>query len=114
MMQHGNWRKFRAIDEFEDVHSNQHLRNNDKHITQCDGRSRRERRLESSFSESNTDEWVCGDYQDDNFRDTGDVMIDETSTIQLTHICIDGSIYAADEEALEDIEADQEEDDEGD
>jgi len=114
MMQNSDRRKFRAIDEFEDVHSNQHLRNNDKHITKSDWRARRERRLESSFSEGDTDERVCGDDQNDNFRDTGDMVIDETATIQLAHICINGSIKAADEEAFEDIEANQEEDNEGD
>lgn len=74
----------------------------------------REWSLKAALAKGDTDEWVCGNDQNDYLCDTGDMMIDETSSVELSHISVNGTIQAGNEKAFEHIEADQKEDDEGD
>lgn len=108
MVQNSNWRELDTIYELKNIHSHQHLRDNDQNISQSDRRAWREWGLKPSFAECHTDERVCGEDQDKDLCEAGDVMVDKTATIQLTHVCEGSSIRPLNEKSFQDIVADQE------
>jgi hypothetical protein len=86
MVHHRDGGQFSTVDQFEDVHANETLGHNDQHIPHGDNGSRCERRSKCCFKESDIDEWVNCQDQDDQFGGTGDMVIDEATTIDFVEL----------------------------
>lgn len=60
------------------------------------------------------EEWVCADNEHNDLGDSGDMMVDEASSLIAVQPFVYGSVYLWHEPLLEDVVSYEEEDDEGD
>ena len=83
MMHHRNWGQLGPVDKLKNIHANQHLSNDNQHIAHGDHRVqvRRKRRVEGGLAKSDGDKWICGDEEDDELGNTGNMVIDKTTAI---------------------------------
>ena len=114
VMYYRHWRDLDPVDEFEDVHGDQEIGTDNQDVSQGDPRPGCEGLVEVTGPERNVYKRIHADNEDEEFDRTGEMVVDETSTIGFVlsreHVAIDPS----QQPFLDHVLLDEEEDDEDD
>lgn len=101
---------FDPVYQLEYIHSHQHLQGRDQHIAHSDIAPFHHRAVQCSVSKCDVDEWIDCDDQNKSFCRSCDVVIDESSALDIGQSCVFAAVEASDEERLEDVLLDEDED----
>lgn len=66
--------------------------------------------MESSVPKGNVSEGVYSDDEDDNFRRTSNMVVNETAAVHFVQVSILGTVELSKEKEFQDVKLDQEED----
>lgn len=108
MVSHADRRDAGAVEKLEDVHAYEHLRHDKEYIALRNEFGSCEGGVECGVHESHVDEGIRGHDQDEDLGGPSNMVVNEAPAGRLVHRSIDLSIHCLHEEALENVEANDE------
>lgn len=114
MMRHSDVRQLGSVEQFESVHSDNHLTEHNEDITIGDQVATPEAILKCKLAEGDTEDGHTSNHEAKNLDDAGDVMVDEASSVPLVEFRVVLAIKPLCQELLEEVVLDEEHDDQDD